>query len=165
MLGKNNYLGLAKAFTTLLEAKNKELEKTFLALVSVGCLAAFIPFVYLIMGNSDKLTTLVSGVYKVDAIASLVFSIALEVLILYYFRIIYSQWALVKHQLLQLNLRHQMCAFASDYARNSQEMDKSTLAKFENLVFSELSSDTSVPPSIYDAADAISKVIGSMRKG
>lgn len=58
-----------------------------------------------------------------------------------------------------------MCAFASDYARNSQEMDKSTLAKFENLVFSELSSDTSVPPSIYDAADAISKVIGSMRKG
>ena len=57
-----------------------------------------------------------------------------------------------------------MTAFASNTADNPQEVDKSTLAKFEKLVFNELSSNTSVPPSIYSAADTISKVIGRMGK-
>lgn len=165
VLGKNNYLGLASAFRALLEDKNKELERAYRALLVVGFLATVIPIIYLLIGNSTKIADILSGNHEVGVIATLLFSVALEVLILYYFRIIYSQWSLVKHQLLQLNLRHQMCAFASDYARNAHDMDKSTLAKFENLVFSELSSDTAVPPSIYDAADAISKVIGSIRKG
>ena len=165
VLGNNNYLGLASAFMALLNEKNKELRRTFSALIIVGLIAVLIPFLYVANGNSKNITSLISGAQEIDTIAIFVFSIALEILILYYFRIIYSQWTLLKHQLLQLNLRHQMCAFASDYARSSQDMDKSTLTKFENLVFSELSSENSVPPSIYDAVDAISKVIGSIRKG
>ena len=164
VIGGNNYLGLANAFSLLLDQARKELGSVFLALVTVGMFALFVPGLYIIIGNSDKLTDFFSGSFGLTSISVFSFSLVFEALLLYYFRIIYAQWRLVKHQILQLSLRHQMCAFASEYASSSQDMDRSTLSKFENLVFSELSQDGNTPPSFYDAADAIAKVFSSIRK-
>lgn len=159
-----NYLGLAHAFEEMLNEKKDELRKARHAMFFCGLSSLIIPLAYLLVGNSSKLSDFMMGVFYFESISVLSFSVVFEALILYYFRIIYGQWSAVKHQILQLRLRHQMCAFANEYSRSSQDMDRSSLSKFENLVFSELSVDASVPPSLYDAADAIAKVISGFRK-
>lgn len=160
-----NYLGLARAFVNLINQKKIELANTWKVLCGIGAAVLLVPMIYLFVGNSDFLQDLIAGNIKFSSVSIFVFSIVLEALLLYYFRIAYSQWSSIKHQILQLNLRHQMCAFANEYAHSSSGMDRNTLSKFENLVFSELSQDANTPPSIYDAVDSIAKVIGSIRNG
>lgn len=164
VIGGNNYLGLANAFAHLLQQKNVELQRVFVGVSLVGLSALLVPALYVLIGNSDKLVSFMSGKFDLSSVSVFTFSIVFEALLLYYFRIVYARWCSLKHQILQLSLRHQMCAFANEYAATSKEMDRSVLGKFENLVFSELSQDSNAPPNLYDAADAIAKVIGSIRK-
>jgi len=70
----------------------------------------------------------------------------------------------MKNQISQLELRHAMCAFVHDYAEKSKELDRNTLAKFENLIFAEIVQDSSPPPSIYEAADSIAKLLAAWKK-
>lgn len=57
-----------------------------------------------------------------------------------------------------------MCAFVHDYAAKSKDLERETLMKFENMIFSEVISDNAPPPSIYDAADSIAKLLGAWKK-
>lgn len=158
-----NYLGLAQAFVNLIKKKDEELAKVWVALCCASAAALLVPALYLIIGNSEILLGFFSGGRNMSAMSVFIFSVVFETLLIYYFRIVYAEWRAIKHQILQLNLRHQMCAFANEYAHNSKDMDRGTLNKFENLVFSELTQDSNIPPSVYDAVDSIAKVLGGIR--
>ncbi|MDD2133450.1 hypothetical protein [Pseudomonas kurunegalensis] len=166
VINTSNYLALGKAFDNLLKQKQQERDSLQKNLTRVGIIALIIPALYVILGTTSFITDLLSESTKItiQAISTLIFSIVFEALLLYYFRIIYSQWLIAKHHVLQLSLRHEMCAFVNEYAKSAQDMDKATLSKFENLVFSELSADLNAPPSVYDAVDSIAKVISSLKK-
>ncbi|MGZ0717634.1 hypothetical protein [Pseudomonas palleroniana] len=166
VIDATNYLGLGKAFERLLKEKRSERDSLRKNLTIVGLVTLVIPFVYVTFGKSNLIQYLVNDTLKlsVSAIAAFVFSIAFEALLLYYFRIIYGQWLVAKKHVLQLSLRHEMCAFVNEYAKSAKDMDRTTLSKFENLVFSELSADLNSPPSVYDAVDSVAKVISSMKK-
>uniref|UniRef100_UPI001962E4D6 hypothetical protein n=2 Tax=Pseudomonas putida TaxID=303 RepID=UPI001962E4D6 len=131
-----------------------------------GGFALIIPLLYVMLGTNNFITDVLSEniLISLPTLSTFIFSIVFEALLLYYFRIIYSQWLIAKQHVLQLSLRHEICAFVNEYAQSAKDMDKNTLAKFENLVFSELSADLNAPPSVYDAVDSIAKVISSMKK-
>ncbi|MBD8146595.1 hypothetical protein IFT37_00110 [Pseudomonas fluorescens] len=166
VIDATNFLGLGKAFEKLLQDKRCERDSLRKNLTIVGLVTLIIPFIYLIFDKSNFIQYLISDTLKfsISAISVFVFSIVFEALLLYYFRIIYGQWLVAKKHVLQLSLRHEMCAFVNEYAKSAKDMDRTTLTKFENLVFSELSSDLNAPPSVYDAVDSVAKVISSMRK-
>ena len=92
--------------------------------------------------------------------------IALEVILLYFFRVVLSQFRSVKGQLLQLDLRVALCQFIQSYAEYSASIkaqDGNALAKFEALIFSGLVTDESGIPSTFDGAEQIANLIRSVR--
>lgn len=165
VIDATNYLGLGKAFDKMLQEKRVERNGLRRNLAGVGLITLVIPVIFLCLGTSSFLQNLFNAEARnsISTVSTFVFSIALEALLLYYFRIIYGQWLIAKNHVMQLSLRHEMCAFVNEYAKSAKDMDKTTLAKFENLVFSELSADLNAPPSVYDAVDSIAKVIGSLK--
>jgi len=156
----NNYLGLSHAFDKIVESKRKEASGLLSALKIAGALALSLPLIQLLAGITlflfKKETTL--------PLLTLTFSIAVEIILIYYFRLIHSRWAVLKNQISQLELRSSMCAFVHDYAAKSKDLERETLMKFENMIFSEVISDNAPPPSIYDAADSIAKLLGAWKK-
>lgn len=160
VLNSNNYLGLAHAFTEMTLKKEKEVAGLRAVMVGLGLAAFLIPVLQLFLGNLSVLL----GRFNLTLLSTAVFSIAAEVILIYFFRIVHQRWASVKSQIAQLELRHAMCAFVQDYAEKSKDLDRSTLAKFENMIFAEVTQDMSAPPSIYDAADSIAKLLGAWKK-
>lgn len=165
VLDATNYLGLGNAFDKMLKEKRIERNGLRRSLVWVALATLFIPIIFLFLGTTSFIQNLLNEqvTITISSISIFIFSIALEALLLYYFRIIYGQWIIAKNHVMQLYLRHEMCAFVNEYANSAKDMDRTTLAKFENLVFSELSADLNAPPSVYDAVDSIAKVISSLK--
>ena len=166
VIDATNYLGLGNAFDKMLKEKRIERDGLRKSLIWVALATLFVPILSLFLGTTNFIQNLLGEQVTItmSSVSVFVFSIALEVLLLYYFRVIYGQWLIAKNHVLQLYLRHEMCAFVNEYANSAKDMDRTTLAKFENLVFSELSADLNAPPSVYDAVDSIAKVISSLKK-
>ncbi len=67
---------------------------------------------------------------------------------------------------MQINLRKTLCRFIqnyTDYVQDVTDKESSSLAKFENIVFSGIVSDDGSLPSTYDGLDQIGKFIKSMK--
>lgn len=94
--------------------------------------------------------------------------VAVEVILLYFFRVVLGQFRSVKAQLLQVDLRISLCQFIESYAEyvsGIRQKDSSALSKFEALIFSGLVTEESGIPSTFDGAEQIASIIRSLRGG
>lgn len=160
ILEDHNYLGLANAFDGIIKNKTKEAASLRAFMVGLAVLSLVIPVVQLLWGLR------VGGFsdIKMPVLSTAFFSVAAEVILIYYFRLCHIRWVNVKNQIAQLELRHAMCAFVQDYADKTKELERDTLTKFENMIFTDVSSDSAPPPSIYDAVDSIAKLLAAWKK-
>ncbi|MGC4062247.1 MAG: hypothetical protein QM749_15930 [Aquabacterium sp.] len=87
---------------------------------------------------------------------------AIELLFIYFFRVILSNYHSIRKQMLQIELRKSLCEFIqsyADYAKGIKEKDKTALEKFENLIFSGIVMDDQNLPSTFDGLEQIAKLI------
>lgn len=94
--------------------------------------------------------------------------LALEVILIYFFRVVLSQFRSVKAQLLQIDLRVSLCQFIesyADYVGKLRKNDSTALNKFEALIFSGLVTEEAGIPSTFDGAEQIASLIRSVRGG
>jgi hypothetical protein len=155
----HNYLGLAHAFKKMIDKKTQEAAGLRVVMIVLAALTLVIPIMQMVWGG--KFQSISDATAAV--VSTTVFSIAAEMVLIYYFRLCYIRWSNVKNQVAQLELRHSMCAFVQDYANKSKELDRDTLMKFENMIFTEVS-DSAPPPNIYDAVDSIAKLLAAWKK-
>jgi len=160
ILDGHNYLGLAHAFSGMINKKTEEANVLRLVMFFLAVLTLAIPIIQLFWG----LKIYEFSDVKMPVVSTTLFSIAAEVVLIYYFRLCHLRWVSTKNQVAQLELRHSMCAFVQDYANKSKELNRDTLIKFENLIFAEVISDAAPPPSIYDAVDSIAKLLAAWKK-
>ena len=83
---------------------------------------------------------------------------------LYAFRLFYQQYMFVKSELLQVNLRHSLCAFIEAYMEFKKENKDNTVDLFEQLIFSNIISDEKKVPATVDGLDSIANIIQSIKK-
>ena len=94
--------------------------------------------------------------------------IALEVILLYLFRVVLLHFRGVSTQMLQINLRISLCQFIqsySEYSMKIKKQDAGALEKFETLIFSSITSDSDALPSTFDGVEQIAKLVNSIRSG
>lgn len=156
----NNYLGLSHAFRVIIESKAGEADNLLKSLTKIGWFTLAWPALQFIIG----LILFCLDKKDIPLLSLITFAIAVEVISVYYFRLIHSRWTTLKSQISQLELRSSLCAFVHDYASRSKDLERDVLAKFENMIFSEVTNDNSPPPSIYDAADSIAKLLTAWKK-
>lgn len=92
--------------------------------------------------------------------------LAIEVILVYFFRVVLAQFRSVKAQVLQLDIRIALCQFVQSYAEYSVKVkkdDPSVLAKFEAIVFSSLVPENESIPSTFDGAEQLANLIKSIR--
>jgi hypothetical protein len=92
--------------------------------------------------------------------------IAVEIIMLFFFRIVLTQFRSVKAQLLQVDLRISLCQFIESYAEyvsKLREKDSTALSKFEALIFSGLVAEESGIPSTFDGVEQVANLVRSLR--
>ena len=149
-----NFVGLYKGFDDI--AKSKRLSANFsVILMCVLALLMLAPFVWKIwcgvVGAGDQ--------FSLDLFLAFV---GFDLLLLYFFRVVFHGYKSLKGQLVQLDLRRAACQFIQSYANYAKDIrvgNPALLERFETLVFSGIVTNEDNIPSSFDGLDQISKII------
>lgn len=160
-----NFVGLVNGFESLASAKKGERLRSFISLLALGVLMVA-PVAAELWFTANHLDTIDS--HRKTLVYSLPPLIALEVVLLYLFRVVLLHFRGVTTQLLQINLRISLCQFIqsySEYSTKIKKQDAGALEKFESLIFSGITSDSEALPSTFDGVEQIAKLVNSIRGG
>lgn len=160
-----NFVGLVDGFRRLAAAKDKERKVAFRSLIAL----AFV----MLSPPAAQIVYVLSHIEYLDQNRSLLLytlptMLAIEVILIYLFRVVLVQFRSVKAQVLQIELRIALCQFVQSYAEYSVKVkkdDPNVLAKFEALVFSSLLPDSESIPSTFDGTEQVANLIKSIRGG
>jgi hypothetical protein len=158
-----NFVGLVDGFKKLLKDKHMERDIAFFSLFLIGCLI-LLPLIL-------EIDIIFKNIKSLDSIKSLALyllppTIALEIFIFYFFRIVLLHFRTVKAHILQLELRVSLCQFIQSYAKYASEIKKSdsaSLEKFESLIFSGIVSTEEKLPSTFDGVDQLSNLVKAVQ--
>ncbi len=160
-----NFVGLVEGFRRLAATKSQEHKVAFWSLIALAMVMVTPPAFQIayVLSNIDYLET-----KRGLLLYTLPTILAIEVILIYLFRVVLAQFRSVKAQVLQIDLRIALCQFVQSYAEYSMKVkkdDPTALAKFEALVFSSLLPDSESIPSTFDGAEQIANLIKSIRGG
>ena len=158
-----NFVGLVDGFRRLSTAKQTERNVAFWSLIAFG-LVMITPPAFQIAYVLAHIDTLESN--KGLLLYTLPTILAIEVILIYFFRVVLAQFRSVKAQILQLDLRIALCQFVQSYAEYSVKVkkdDPNALAKFEAVVFSSLVPENEGIPSTFDGAEQLANLIKGIR--
>ena len=158
-----NFVGLYQGFSELVTKKKNEAFWSFLSLIGMAILI-LTPLVIEISLVSLKM-------FKTESIGAehlliLVPLISIEVILIYFFRVILLNHKSVKVQIMQIELRQTLCQFIqsyADYSTKIKKQDATALEKFENLIFSGVLSDSEKLPSTFDGFNQVGSLIKSLK--
>lgn len=158
-----NFVGLSKGFENLLDKKFTSRKWTFRFLIgiSIALLATPLVYIYLFFNNLEIIKN--PELWK-----PLLPFIGLEIIFLYFFRVILNHYNSIQTQIMQLELRQSLCQFIqsyADYAKEIKEKDDISLEKFENIIFSNILSDGNKVPGTFDGIETLANLIKEIRGG
>lgn len=159
-----NFVGLSDGFSKLAEQKQKEIKSVllWLRIVSILILLPLVLEVSYVLLNIDKGAELTRGMMLVALPTA-----SLIVVLVYYFRVLLSNYKSLQSQLLQIDLRMTLCRFIHNYAEYAGDMkkqDQGSLDKFESIIFSGIASNAENIPSTFDGVEQLSKLIKSVKQ-
>lgn len=148
-----NFVGLSKGFEELLNQKRNAKNLSFglmlllavLVLVPLGC----------------KLFANVEITWQ-----SMLPVAGLELILIYFFRVVLNHYHSIQTQIMQLELRQSLCQFIQSYAGYAKEIkasDKDALDKFENLIFSSILSNPDKVPGTFDGVDGLASLLKELK--
>ena len=154
-----NFVGLYQGFSKLREEKAAERDLTFKFLIVLGFCLLLVPLLKL-FGIVAHEADLIRESLSIAAL------FALELMVIYFFRITLQNFRSIKAQLLQIDLRMTLCQFINSYvefASDARKSDKELLTKFEQIIFSGIVSDESVIPSTFDGLEQVAKIVDGFK--
>lgn len=158
-----NFVGLVKGFEVLVAKKRAEAGRAFKSLLALGG-AVVLPVVtqlWFVLNNIETIDT-----HRATLVYSLPPLLALELILLYFFRVVLANFRGLQAQLIQLDLRVSLCQFIQSYAEYStkiKKIDSTALERFEAVVFSGISSDAEKMPATFDGVEQLAKLVSSLR--
>ncbi len=158
-----NFVGLVNGFQKMKVMKESERSFSFKSILGIGTLMLLLPAVQIAFVMTNLA---VIEMHRSVLVYSLPTIVAVEIILLYFFRVVLAQFRSVKAQLLQVDLRISLCQFIESYAEyvsKLREKDSTALSKFEALIFSGLVTEESGIPSTFDGVEQVASLIRSLR--
>ncbi|QPS88866.1 hypothetical protein I6G46_07870 [Serratia plymuthica] len=162
-----NFVGLYAGFKELKKGKDEELDSAKGSYHLAMIIAIMLPL--LSIGMHILFPGLVNGKTLVEWVSWAAPFAAIELLILYYARVIYSEVKSLRTQLVQINLRGALCQFIEEYMnyrkkmKNEKgELNDAALDKFDSLIFSTIQMDSDNIPGALDGVNAIAELAGKV---
>lgn len=160
-----NFVGLHDGFKNLHKKKTEDKNISFWGMMAIFSTMLLTLLMEIISIQSKPITEPINISHTVLMGIPLV---AIEMLLIYLFRIVLANYQSIKKQILQLELRMTLCQFIQSYTNYAKEMktaDPTSLEKFENLIFSGIVMDDQQLPSTFDGIEQISKMISALKSG
>ncbi|MEZ8437768.1 hypothetical protein AB6D90_14020 [Vibrio splendidus] len=157
-----NFVGLYQGFSDLGEKKENELKWLFWSLIGMSLLI-LIPLIVEFWSISISDT---SPNFRLADLIKLIPLVSIELILIYFFRIILMNYRSTKAQIMQIELRQTLCQFIqsySEYASDLKAKDPTSLEKFESLIFSGILSDSEKLPSTFDGIDQIGALLKNLK--
>jgi hypothetical protein len=160
---KYNFVGLVKGFEVLVNKKKTEADRAFKALLALGGVMVLPVCIQLgfVLNNIEAIDS-----HRATLVYSLPPLLALELILLYFFRVVLANFRGIQAQLLQLDLRVSLCQFIqsySEYSSKIKKVDSTALERFEAIVFSAVTSDAERMPATFDGLEQLAKLVSSLR--
>ncbi|EML5156609.1 hypothetical protein ABJA15_001428 [Morganella morganii] len=148
------FIGLEKAYEKFSIQKGRE-KRNARNVLKISVSLLFLPIIVKIISYACGTVYNYYG-YALTATATLLF--------LYLFRVSLLNYQSIKAELTQINLRRSLCMFIQGYTEFSvKHEDRSSLSKFESLVFSNVIPDSKKIPSTLDGLEQLAKLFESMK--
>lgn len=156
---QTGFVELNEAFSSLIREKKKELKVIYWVLASFAALSICTPILiyWLLNTNQYPLEINTSATYLHFAPL-----FAVELILIYFFRIALGRFNGVKAQLLQIGLRQTLCQFIEkyvDFNEKNKEKASGALEKLELLLFSNIMPTEDKVPSVLDGLESIANLI------
>ncbi len=158
-----NFVGLYQGFSNLGEKKDEETTMLFWSLIAMGF---FILVPLLIELTIVSYYSFFGKELDSSHLIKLIPILSIEIILIYFFRVILFNYKSAKAQKMQIELRQTLCQFIQSYAEYSSEIkqkDKTALEKFENLIFSGVLSDPEKLPSTFDGLEQVGNFIKNIK--
>lgn len=156
-----NFVGLYDGFNSLGQQKKDEI---LWSRILLFILAVAIPAPLMIEMTITSASSAPTGL--VDKLISFVPLFSLTLILIYYFRVALTNHTSLKAQILQIELRKSLCQFIqsyADYSRKIKDGNPDLLAKFEEVVFSNIMPNQEKIPSTFDGVEQIASLISSFK--
>lgn len=150
----------------MFQEKRREKNKILFLLVIIGSLIIAPLLLQFATGEGTAFMRIASGDITPASISKLLSLAALEIVFVYFFRIVLHNFYSAKAQLLQLDLRQSLCAFIESYVDFAQEKKAKgieSLSRFEAVVFSGISTDANNIPGTFDGVEQLAKLIKELK--
>lgn len=151
-----NFVALSDGFSRMLNEKKSSKKWVLLLLFLIAVIISAIPAYKFLSDVGANLTW-----------QQIAISVGLELVLIYFFRVVLFHYRTVQTQIMQLDLRLSLCQFIQSYAEYSKEIktnDKDALDKFENLIFSSILSSDEKIPSTFDGLEQLSNLIKQFKQ-
>lgn len=161
-----NFANLSHGFEGLLNSKKFSLHiNTFLLIIF--SLILITPPIYSIVKSLGSLESTINHSHDFISFFYDFFPfVALDFFILFFYRVSLNTRKEITTQIVQLELRRSLCQFIESYSEKSKELHASTpklLEKFENLIFSGLTTESANVPTTFDGIEQISNLIKTLK--
>lgn len=155
-----NFVCLSRAFRHLLNAKNSTIKIQRRLLSCGGFLLIAVPCTTFILFHTGFLSSEPVSSHLINLIPLA----TIELLLIYYFRILLHQFYNTKSQILQIELRRALCAFVEGYTEYKDKNKETIPDKFEALIFSPLVADADKIPSTIDGVEQLLNIVKQCKK-
>lgn len=154
-----NFVGLHKGFNDIARSKRRSSHISIFIMVILACLmvAPFLWKIWHVLNNEP------SSTFNTELFVAF---LGYDLLLLYFFRVVFQGYKSVKGQLVQLDLRRSVCQFIqsyADYAIKIKGSNPALLEKFESLVFSGIVANEENIPSTFDGVEQLVKLFEKVR--
>lgn len=151
-----NFVALSDGFSRMLNEKKSSKKWILLLLFLIAVIISAIPAYKFLSDGGINLTW-----------QQIAISAGLELVLIYFFRVVLFHYRTVQTQIMQLDLRLSLCQFIQSYAEYAKEIktnDKDALDKFENLIFSSILSSDEKIPSTFDGLEQLNSLIKQFKQ-
>ena len=151
-----NFVALSDGFSRMLNEKKSSKIWILLLLFLIAIIISAIPAYKFFSDGGINLTW-----------QQIAISAGLELVLIYFFRVVLFHYRTVQTQIMQLDLRLSLCQFIQSYAEYAKEIktnDKDALDKFENLIFSSILSSDEKIPSTFDGLEQLNSLIKQFKQ-
>ncbi|MGE1624141.1 hypothetical protein [Enterobacter hormaechei] len=159
---EGNFKLLAKAFSTLRVTKRSEVKFAEFRIWAFILLLVLVPILSFLHFQNNEINSISISLIKYLPI------ISLELLFFYFMRLFYVEAKSLKSQLVQIDLRLNLCEFIYDYieTRDKTHSDKvnDSWKAFESLIFSPIQPNEDKIPSVMDGTDVLADLAGKILK-
>ncbi|WP_237593455.1 hypothetical protein [Actinobacillus pleuropneumoniae] len=163
-----NFVGLYDGFNNLSKIKNEQKRNTYRFSIALGILLFLLPLISILCPNTIGLAKDVEFESNLLRVLPM---LGLELILLYFFRIVLNRLHTLQTEIVQIELRKALCQFIQNYAKYAKEIrvlednkEVNILDKFENIIFSNILSNSDKVPSTFDGLEQLSNLIKEFKK-